>query len=773
MVVVLLVFSLFQALNHVVLKKVAAQLPYSEKLIRVTSITHTSIHGYFTLGKAGQRGTVPHFEVHYNIADLLDEMISEVVLDSANFDIVLGAGGAGLAHFPESGGRTKAVFPAELPVALKKLTLQNCMLRIAKGSKRLLVDITGSIDVDYEEERKIPAAFDAVFDVRAHGLLAKLQLQSKRDFAGYEHTFSVTGEDLSLFTPFISGGSSAAIDGKSEISGIIKTKEDLTPVSFDMNIAVAAAKFQNKRVILATKQGHPFKADVQFDGETVHAAFHGLRLTSPFQSTIVGKMRYALADRRFDGYLRGEESAISSSFTFSGNHDSEKVRVTWKVTGDTWDMGNGIKIVSPEGSGTLDYSNSGLQGEVKAHVQSVAMKKEDLLLKDIDFSFEKISGNMTDAVFTGQGIARVGSIYGKGMALAAMETEMKMESEQMLFQTEIKGVSLPKMHLTCSGSAKLAGTITGECSLPETTVTRDDVLPLVAVPEDVAFSGGISGWMNFNYSLGKLRSNASFQLQEGDVTWGEDGHISNIATTITFPDMADLHSRPRQLLEIERGKFGKLELENVKINYRIDAPDSLFVERIMMNWCGGRVQAAGFYLNKEMETFSTTLFCDRIGYADLLGQLGVGRAEGEGALNGRLPLAISEDGLYFDDGFLFSTPGQGGILRFSNTDTIRRGMPAVDQVAYLDYSLDALRNFSYNWTKLRFNTEEHNLLLALQLEGQPVSPLPYGYEGGKIVKKLLGKGIQHPIRLDVNFRFPTEDIFRYSKGIGSIMEKIK
>ncbi len=769
-VVVLLMFTLFQTLNHVLLKKVTVHLPYSEKLLRITSASPTSIHGYFFLREQGQGGAIPHFAFHYNITDLLAGVISEVVLDSANFDVTINNDGAGIAHFPKSGDSAKTPAPPAFPVAIKKLVLQNCMLRITAGSKYIPIDVTGSVEINYEKKK--PTDILADFEIKAQGLLAELQLQSKKNAAGYEHTFSVTSEDLSIFRSFIPEKDAVEIAGKSEITGIIKTKEDFTPLSFDMDIAVTDAKIKSKQILLATKQGSPCKAGVQFDGKTVHASVQGLELTSPLQMNIIGKGQYILADRSFAGYLTGEESVLPFSCTFSGNHDSKRGHLTWKVEGENWDTGSGIKIIAPEGSGNIDYSKSGLQGDVKAHIQSITIEEHDLALKNIDFRFAKTAGDIPGAAFTGRGTASVGSIDSNGMAVAAMKTEMKVESDQMLFTTEIQGISIPKLNLACSGN-QLAGAVTGACFLPETTVTTDDFLKLTTVPDDVSFSGRISGRINFHYSLGKFKSSASFQLQEADVSWGEDGHISNIATTVTFSDLPSLSSSPRQLLEIERMNFGKFEFENVKINYRVDRSDSLFVERIMMNWCGGRVETAGIYLDKDMTDFSTTLFCDRIGYTDLLGQLGIGAAEGNGSLNGRLPIAISKDGVYFDDGFLFSTPGESGILRFSNTDMIRKGMPAIDQAAYLEYSLDALRNFSYNWTKLRFNTEKHNLLLALQLAGQPVSPLPYGYKDGKIVKKTVGKGIQHPIRLDVNFRFPTEDIFRYSKSVGSIMEKMK
>ncbi len=771
-VAVLLVSVLYYVLNHVILQRAIAHMPYSEKLIKITSVTPWSIQGYLVLREEKQGLAIPHFEVRYNLVDLLDGQIAEVVLDSANFDVVAAGGRMYLAPFSESKESAKTADPMVLPVAVNRCVLKNCVLRIANGSKRILVDITGSVAVDYEEKRKMPEVLEADFDIVAQGLLVELQLTSKRNAAGYEHVFTAVGEDLSIVESFIPDGGSANIHGKSEIHGVIKTREDFTPVSSDVKIVVNRLNFQDKQALLGTRQGYPFEADVQFDGKTMHLAFHGLQLKSPLRINIVGTGKYSPADGSFAGYLKSEESTLPSLLTFSGNHDSEQVHLAWTAEGESWDTGSGITIIAPEGSGTINYSRSALHGDVNVHIRSVVIEEYDLSLENIDFRLDNLSADMKETVITGQGTASVGSIGVRDVELAAMTAEMKMESDQLLFNTEVQGLSIPKLNLACSGT-QLAGAVTAACFLPETTVTTDDLLALVTVPEDVTFSGGISGRVDFNYSAAEFASEATVHLRDGHVTWGEDGEIFNISSTLTFPDLPNLSSLAGQQLEMEKMNIGKLAFENIKINYRVDRADSLFVERITMNWCGGRVESAGFYLNEEMTDFSTTLFCDRVGYADLLGQLGVGEAEGEGSLNGRLPIAINKDGVSFDDGFLFSTPGESGILRFSNTEIISEGMPAVDQAAYLEYSLDALRNFSYNWTKLKFTTEDHNLLLALQLDGEPVSPLPYGYKDGKIVKETVGKGIQHPIRLDVNFRVPTEDIFRYRKGIGSIMEKMK
>ena len=86
--------------------------------------------------------------------------------------------------------------------------------------------------------------------------------------------------------------------------------------------------------------------------------------------------------------------------------------------------------------------------------------------------------------------------------------------------------------------------------------------------------------------------------------------------------------------------------------------------------------------------------------------------------------------------------------------------------------MKALENFSYNWTKLSFNSEKNDLLISMQLDGKPAEALPFGYQNGQIVPSSQGPGLQHPIRLDVNFRLPMNDLFQYGKNIQSMMENM-
>jgi hypothetical protein len=214
-----------------------------------------------------------------------------------------------------------------------------------------------------------------------------------------------------------------------------------------------------------------------------------------------------------------------------------------------------------------------------------------------------------------------------------------------------------------------------------------------------------------------------------------------------------------------------LHLSDASVTFRLENSQSLFIEKSRFNWCGGTLESGSLRLSSQTSEIDTIFYCSRIGLAELLEQFGFKGTEGEGSLNGKLPIRLSRERIDFEDGFLFSTPGTGGIVRFTDTDLLRQGVGAVSEAGFLNYTLQSLEDFTYNWTKLSFDSAADDLLLTLELDGKPSTALPFKFNNkGMLVESDQGQGLQYPIRLDVNFRVPLADLFQVGQSINSIME---
>ncbi len=257
-----------------------------------------------------------------------------------------------------------------------------------------------------------------------------------------------------------------------------------------------------------------------------------------------------------------------------------------------------------------------------------------------------------------------------------------------------------------------------------------------------------------------------------------DMTIDGINTAIAMADLLELRSRPQQQIRFARASFGDFTVEDGEIDFQIESKESLLVEKSSFGWAGGSLYSHAIRINPGIDTYRVTIFCDRLRLADLLEQFGAAQAEGEGAVSGRIPLVYADGRLVFGDGFLYSTPGEGGTISITGGDAIAAGIPKnTPQFAQIDFAMEALKNFSYKWVKLHTVTEDDNLVVKMQLDGMPDRTLPFRYDSriGAFTRIDLKteQGILQPIRLDVNFRLPLNTLLDYSKGIGQLIDKMK
>lgn len=278
----------------------------------------------------------------------------------------------------------------------------------------------------------------------------------------------------------------------------------------------------------------------------------------------------------------------------------------------------------------------------------------------------------------------------------------------------------------------------------------------------------------------RLQASARLDLERGTAALPAALKLTDIALThdktkaalndgalaITFSDALTARSDPDQRMTFERLQLGSIILEKGDVRYQVEAPHSVLVEGCSFRWAGGRIGTQAFRVNPGVEDYTVEMYCDRVELPRALGQLGMTRASGGGTANGRIPVRWAGGKLTFDNGFLYSTPGEKGVLRIEGTEILTAGVPpGTPQYGQLDLASEALKDFAYEWAKVNMNTEGNELVVALQLDGKPEKPLPFVYDrefGGfaRVTASTPGSVFQG-IRLDVNFRLPLDQLLQY------------
>ena len=306
------------------------------------------------------------------------------------------------------------------------------------------------------------------------------------------------------------------------------------------------------------------------------------------------------------------------------------------------------------------------------------------------------------------------------------------------------------------------------------TVSDIDLGQFVSMAKGVTFNGefGLNGDLTFDGT--GIKSSLNANLNNANLMLKQKGAaIEGIQTALVLTDLFEMRSAPEQKLCFEKAWFGELNIQDGTMEFQIESARSFFIENGGFGWCNGNVYTQAMRISPKIKDYNLILYCDRLKLAMILEQFGAVNAQGNGTVNGRLPIRIKNGKIRFKDGFLFSTPGEGGTIRLTGTEILTAGIPAnTPQYAQIELAREALKDYDYDWAKLNLMTEGENLLLRLQFDGKPARPLPFVYkkEIGGFAKVEAGSNgsVFQGISLDVNFKVPLDKILHYKDLLNRI-----
>ena len=297
-------------------------------------------------------------------------------------------------------------------------------------------------------------------------------------------------------------------------------------------------------------------------------------------------------------------------------------------------------------------------------------------------------------------------------------------------------------------------TLRAAFTLPEQTLPQG-ILPVSLVPQlaDFSIDGKIAGDAAFSMAAGKQQGKAIFSLSDGVVANPKQKlTVSGLKLSFALPDLPALRSGGNQQASFQELSLGKIAISNGRLRFGMERPDSWLVENLSFKWCDGRIRLDSTRFSPETKRPRLTLTCDRVKLGALLEQLGVGQDQGEGRISGTIPVVLTEHGPRFRDAFLYSTPGETGMIRLRPAGTLSAMAAASDQ---LSLALDALSDYSYSWVRLSLDSDKDMLKLKLETDGKPTQPLFYAPKDGSIVRSAVASIFQG-LQLNANFNIPLE-----------------
>ncbi|MFT5697606.1 MAG: hypothetical protein ACI8ZB_000454 [Desulforhopalus sp.] len=761
------------------LPRLIEQLPFSHKELSLSRISLWKIRGTLRLSQGESLvAAIPSFEIQYNPASLLKGKIDTILLDAPTVHLNYTDGTLSVSGQPAKAKSEKPAnssFPPDLPLWVQNIIIRDShvALHTETGIKDLIVD--GRIRLGFDTKNRNKYKLNTLSaEIATEGDLT-LKASTQGVFTPQGMLFSSEVNipnllDTRNFTPIQNNllqSGSLTLSGQFALGTQMEISHYLVNAQIDnFRSSIAPLLFTQ------TLPDSPVHLQLEGDRNRFNYTFSNLSVQEPERIDFEGSGTVELASREFTGLTTAYSKQLNHIFTvdISGSENSGEIHTNLKLTGGTFVIDKDTSMGPLELNGDITYTDGHLNTQLTGNISSIEAVTQEIALRNINWDIP-MQYPLEDTPPINKGRFNIESLIYKDVETASLSASVQQTTDGIKYTTNLTSKLGIEGQIQCAGSAFFTGNATAACTLAETAIDTYLMPDYIQTPDDMTFTGKIEADATFEIIDKKQTGQLNLHLTKGSLSSGET-KIHGINTTISFPDLPLIKSEPGQLATIELIESGKIQFQKGKVFFRIENEKQLFLEKARLNWCGGKIELGSLNIASDMHDLEATLYCDRLGFAELLKQFGIEDTEGQGSLNGRLPIAINDKGIHFDDGFLFSTPGNSGIVRFNNTDQLRQGMPDIGQTATLDYTIKALNNFAYNWTKLSFNTEGDDLLLAMQLDGKPAEALPFGYKNGQIVATENGPGLQHPVRLDMNFRLPLQGLFRYGKSLQSLMEKM-
>ncbi|MFZ5766101.1 MAG: intermembrane phospholipid transport protein YdbH family protein [Thermodesulfobacteriota bacterium] len=419
-----------------------------------------------------------------------------------------------------------------------------------------------------------------------------------------------------------------------------------------------------------------------------------------------------------------------------------------------------------------------LQGEISLNDGSLARADKSIAITNLQFRlpFSWPFAIGTEAGQTGFDLRRENTLVGR------FKGQVRQLEHGIAMTGAVATDLLPGATAATSLTGDFADTVSRidlQIDLPALQLRDFSPAALVTSAPEANVSGTLAGHAVARITDGNLTGNATLSLSEGKIILPDRKlTMSGIACTLTFPELPTIRSAPGQRLTFTDGEMGKLRWDGGNVTFTIESPRSLLLETADLHWAGGTLSAHALRFAGATSPPEVVLYGNRLRLATILGLAGIDNVEGNGTVNGRIPILFSNGTIRFAPSFLYSTPGEGGVIRIAGGDFLTQVMPAATvQYSQLDFTREALRHFSYNWAKLHLVSENDALLMQLKLDGKPAAPLPFAYDSANGSFRRLpadeatSVGISHPLLLDVNFRFPLNTFLEYDKSIQEFLRR--
>lgn len=775
----LVLFFLFvpSLFNSYLAPRLTPVLPFEDAELQLIRLTPEKAELSASLGSMENSAiSLPRLEVQYSPESLRHMELESITLISPSIFLQEQDGNIILPGITTNKTTSKSSTGIILPASVRQIELQDARLSLKRSDgSTLTLTLNGSANLQFSDlpQDNNKKLSKLTLQCITSGLLdTSIQLKLQESETGYTVKLQASIVKLSQLKSFLKDMKLTSFTGQLELVSDLHLDPQLDLKDFSLSTSLKNGGLSTADLkIEAGNKANTTVLHITGNSRQAEYQVENLTLTSGISARISAKGAIDFEQQQLTGKttLDITDQLAPLDIQFEGKKEKGVTALDYRINLEQFQHPD-YTLKGLKGYGSITSDATGLNGDTNLSIESLLSPPKEVGVQALNLTLP-FSWPAGQQVEIRNALLSASRILFRDNTVAKFNAKGESHGGSFSVRSELDLLDQPGFKVHCATDGDSLNHVTSNCNMAETVVRNQDFPEWLELPDDIDFSGNISFSLHSVINETKLDTSLVAHLRDGRFSSGEN-QITGIQTDLYFPYLPALESDIAQLLTIDSMQIGRVAFSNAKIRYRIENDHSLFIEKAKTNWCSGSLESGSIRFTLPVDEIETTLYCDRLNFSQLLDQFGISDTSGDGSLNGKLPVILSSKGIQFDDGFLFSTPGNSGIVRFNNTGQLRQGLGAAAESASLDYTMQAMEDFSYNWTRLTFNSDQGELLLNMELDGKPTFPLPFGYVNGQIAPITQGQGIQHPIRLDVNFRLPLEEMFRYGKDIQSIMENM-
>lgn len=250
-------------------------------------------------------------------------------------------------------------------------------------------------------------------------------------------------------------------------------------------------------------------------------------------------------------------------------------------------------------------------------------------------------------------------------------------------------------------------------------------------------SGLLKLLANVTYSGSRIHPQMSMELRDGNIVTSPDYGIElrGVHSKVALSDLNPIKAEPGQIVHVDRLKVNDdITLEHAHIEFGVDRinagaedpnaqvslPATVLLNVFKFNWAGGEISSAGpVVINPRQESVAIDLKIRHVGLNEFLKLVSSGRASGNGALSGDLPIQTRWPRISFGTGQIRSD-GPGEINFGQQVNDLANTVAQSDARlrGQKEQLIAALMNFRYDQIVFEFERTADGLQVMSRITGR-------------------------------------------------------